>query len=225
MAGRKPKQSRGHQTRVAALDGAGRAFDRAGFGQTSLSDIVRESGVTAGSLYFFFPSKQDIALAVIAEQNLRTAAALDRAASADSPMRGLIDASRAIGDQLLTDPLVRAGIRLSLEEGTLSESTSGYYGEWIAGVADQFRRAQEAGELSAGFSPEELGRTLVPYFTGVHLVSSVLSDRADLYEVLSTMWRVFVAGVAEADVAPELTEYVVSVFRKRQPALVRDEPR
>ncbi|MFF2389357.1 ScbR family autoregulator-binding transcription factor [Agromyces sp. NPDC058104] len=225
MASRKPQQNRGHQTRQAVLDGAGRAFDRFGFGQASLSDIVRESGVTAGSLYFFFPSKQDIALAVIAEQNLRTGATLEAAGGASSPLRGLIDASRAIGDQLLTDPLVRAGIRLSLEEGTLSVPTSGYYQDWIGGVAEQFRRAQEAGEVSTRFSPEELGRTLVPYFTGVHLVSSVLTDRADLYEVLSTMWRVFVAGVASADAASELDEHVRSAFSKRQPALVRDEPK
>lgn len=225
MASRTPQQHRGHQTRQAVLDGAGRAFDRVGFGRASLSDIIRESGVAAGSLYFFFPSKQDIALAVIAEQNLRTGVALQAAAGASSPLRGLIDASRAIGDQLLTDPLVRAGIRLSLEEGTLSVPTSGYYRDWIAGVAGQLRHAQEAGEVSMRFSAEELARTLVPYFTGVHLVSSVLTDRADLYEVLATMWRVYVAGVAEPEAALELDEYVRSAFAGRQPALVRDEPK
>ena len=225
MASRKPQQSRGHQTRQAVLDGAGRAFDRFGFGQASLSDIIRESGVTAGSMYFYFPSKQDIALAIIAEQNLRTGAALETAGSASSPLRGLIDASRAIGDQLLTDPLVRAGIRLSLEEGTLSVPTSGYYRDWIDGVAEQFRHAQQMGEVSTAFSAEELARTLVPYFTGVHLVSSVLTDRADLYKVLSTMWQVFVSAVAMPDVATELDEYVRSTYSRPQPALVRDGPK
>lgn len=217
MTSRKPKQQRGHQTRQAVVDGAGRAFDRVGFGQASLSEIVRESGVTAGSLYFFFPSKEGIALAVIAEQNARTGAALESASSADSPMRGLVDASRAIGDMLLTDPVVRAGIRLSLEEGTLSVPTSGYYQDWIAGVSAQFEKAQEAREVSTDFSAGELGRSLVPYFTGVHLVSGVLTNRADLHEVLSTMWRIFIAGVATPEAAAGLDGYVRKVFPSRQP--------
>lgn len=207
------------------LDGAGLVFDRSGFGQASLSDIVRESGVTAGSLYFFFPSKEDIALAIIAEQNSRTGEKLEAAAAAASPLRGLINASRAIADQLLTDPLVRAGIRLSLEQGTLSVPTSGYYRDWIAGVSEMFRRAQDAGELTGGFTAEELGRTLVPYFTGVHLVSNVVADRADLYEVLTTMWRVVIAGVAHADHLPGLEAHVRETFRGPQPALVGADPK
>jgi len=225
LASRKPQQQRGHQTRQAVLDGAGAVFDRSGFGQASLSDIVRESGVTAGSLYFFFPSKEDIALAIIAEQNARTGVALEAATDAPSPLRGLIDASRAIADQLLTDPLVRAGIRLSLEQGTLSVPTSGYYRDWIGGVSEVFHRAQEGGEVSGEFSADELGRTLVPYFTGVHLVSNVLTGRSDLYEVLDTMWRVLIGGIASPEHVKKLDAHVRKTFRGPQPALVVAEPK
>ena len=225
MTSRKPQQLRGHQTRQAVLDGAGRVFDRVGFGNATLSEIVHESGVTAGSLYFFFPLKRDVALAVIAEQNSRTAAALELAGVARSPLRGLIDASRAIGDQLLTDPLVRAGIRLSLEEGTLSAPTSAFYLDWIGGVSAQLRMAQDTGEVSTEFSADDLGRTVVPYFTGVHLVSNVLTGRSDLYQVLCTMWRVFVADVATPDAALGLDDYVRKVFRESQPELVRSDPK
>lgn len=171
-------------------------------------------------MYFFFPSKQDIALAIIADQNARTGLALEAALAARSPLRGLIDASRAIGDQLLTDPLVRAGIRLSLEQGTLSVPTSGYYRDWISGVSEMFRKAQEAGEVSDAFSAEELGRTLVPYFTGVHLVSNVLTARADLYEVLKTMWLVLVRGIATPDQIAPLERHVRRTFRGPQPGPV-----
>ncbi|MGX5696445.1 ScbR family autoregulator-binding transcription factor [Agromyces soli] len=219
MAARRPQQTRGHHTRTAVLEGAGRVFDRSGFSQASLSEIAREAGVTAGSMYFFFPSKQDIALAVIAEQNARTAVALQAAATASSPMRGLVDASRAIADQLLADPLVRAGIRLSLEEGTLSVPTNGYYRDWIAGVAGQFRLAHAAGEVSPAFGDDELALTLVPYFTGVHLVSNVLTGRADLYPVLETMWRVFLSGVATPEHAAGLLEHARRGFAGRPVAI------
>lgn len=173
---------------------------------------MRESGVAGGSLYFFFPTKEDIALAIIAEQNERTGVSLELAGTTESPLRGLIDASRAIADQLLNDPLVRAGIRLSLEQGTLIAPTSGYYRDWIAGVSEQFRLAQAAGEVSTAFSAEELGRTLVPYFTGVHVVSNVLTGRSDLYEVLRTMWLVFVAGVVVHEHLDAFEDHVRKTF-------------
>jgi len=40
-------------------------FARKGYGSTSVADILDEAGVNAGSLYHFFPGKQDVLLAVL----------------------------------------------------------------------------------------------------------------------------------------------------------------
>lgn len=40
-------------------------FARKGYGSTSVADILHEAGVNAGSLYHFFPGKQDVLLAVL----------------------------------------------------------------------------------------------------------------------------------------------------------------
>lgn len=40
-------------------------FHRKGFGETSLADIARESGVRLGNVYYYFKTKEDIAGAVI----------------------------------------------------------------------------------------------------------------------------------------------------------------
>jgi len=40
-------------------------FHRRGFGETSLADIARESGVPVGNVYYYFKTKEDIAAAVI----------------------------------------------------------------------------------------------------------------------------------------------------------------
>ena len=45
----------------AAMD----LFARKGYGSTSVADILDEAGVNAGSLYHFFPGKQDVLLAVL----------------------------------------------------------------------------------------------------------------------------------------------------------------
>jgi TetR/AcrR family transcriptional regulator, transcriptional repressor for nem operon len=40
-------------------------FARKGYASTSVADILHDAGVNAGSLYYFFPGKQDVLLAVL----------------------------------------------------------------------------------------------------------------------------------------------------------------
>jgi len=46
---------------AAAMD----LFLRKGYGSTSISDVLQTAGINSGSLYHFFPGKQDVLLAVL----------------------------------------------------------------------------------------------------------------------------------------------------------------
>lgn len=197
---RTPQQERSLARRATILDSAAAIFDRVGYGTASLSQIAAEAHVGQGLIYFYFRTKEAIALAVIEEQNARTFAVMAEYANPDSPMTTLIRASRGIGQLLLDDPMVRAGIRLSLEQGVFADPTSDFYDEWIQGVVDAFAAARAVGELDTTLAPEQLGANVVSYFTGVQLVSNVRTGRNDLMASLHTMWTVLVNGVsAEAD--------------------------
>lgn len=215
---RQPRQQRGHERRQAVLEGAAQVFDRVGFAQASLNDIAEASGATAGSMYFYFPSKKDIALAIIAEQNARTFDAMSAAPPESGSFGGLIAASQAVADLLLTDSVVRAGIRLSLEQGTMSVPTSEFYVEWMSAVETRFAAALDQGEISSDLPASALARTLVPYFTGVHVVANVLNGRADLYRVLSDMWHVLVAALVPAQQRSAYIEIVARAFGGPQPS-------
>jgi TetR/AcrR family transcriptional regulator, transcriptional repressor for nem operon len=52
-------------TRDRLLSAAMRLFWEKGYHTTSVSDIVREAGAHSGSLYHFFPTKQDLLVAVL----------------------------------------------------------------------------------------------------------------------------------------------------------------
>src|SRR5687767_3464737 len=52
-------------TRDRILYAALKLFARKGYASTSVADILAEAGVNAGSLYHFFPGKQDVLLAVL----------------------------------------------------------------------------------------------------------------------------------------------------------------
>lgn len=54
-----------HGTKERIVAEAMRLFWEKGYGSTSIADILRAAGVNSGSLYHFFPSKQDLLLAVL----------------------------------------------------------------------------------------------------------------------------------------------------------------
>lgn len=53
-------------TRDRLVMAAMQLFWQKGYGSTSVADVLREAGVNSGSLYHFFPGKQDLLLAVLA---------------------------------------------------------------------------------------------------------------------------------------------------------------
>jgi len=217
MTGRAPQQQRGHERREALLEGAARVFDRSGFAQASLSEIATEGGATMGSLYFYFPSKEQLALAIIEEQNARTFRSLEAAGQGRDPLQTLLHGSKAIADQLITDAVVRAGIRLSLEQGTLSTPTNGFYREWIGGITAVFEQAVAEGELRSDFAAADLSRMVVATFTGTHVVSNVLTGRADLYRSLRVMWGVVLRGMVPGNRLDGYLADAAALFDDAQP--------
>ncbi len=182
------------ERRALILEAAAREFERVGYAATTIAAVARDAGVSQGALHFHFPSKLSLALGVIDEQNVRT---FDVVSHADtSPVEALVTASRGIAGMLLTDPVVSAGIRLSLERGEFGAATAAFYEQWIGGISDLFRLAIAAGELRTDLTAEQLGATVVPMFTGVQLVSAVRTGRQDLFPAVSAMWRLVLDGIA-----------------------------
>ena len=65
------------------LEGAARVFRQKGFGITTMRDIAAATGMTAGSIYYHYPSKGDLLLAVYAEGVRRVTAAVQEALEPD----------------------------------------------------------------------------------------------------------------------------------------------
>ena len=75
-----------------------------------------------------------------------------------------------------------------------------------------FRLAVASGELRTDLTAEQLGSTVVPYFTGVQLVSDVRTRRTDLMPAVATMWRVVIAATADPKHRDRLLAVVEDAF-------------
>ncbi|MHC4142839.1 MAG: TetR family transcriptional regulator [Planctomycetota bacterium] len=113
------------KTRQSILDAAQRLFSTAGFDQTSTRDLSSEAGIATGTLFNYFPTKESLALAIVAD-------AIDKARG-DFESRLRPDASL---DEALFDH-VAAGLRRLAP-----------HRHWVTQVMDG-----SLGPLSAGPSP------------------------------------------------------------------------
>ncbi|GHH73818.1 TetR family transcriptional regulator [Kitasatospora indigofera] len=208
------KQPRAEQTRTTIIEAAAQMFDRQGFGSTSLSDIVTRGGITKGALYFHFVSKDELARAVIARQHQRSADAAERLLSRNLPgLETVLRAPFVLAEQVLTDPVARAGVRLTLEGGTLRNPVAGPFEEWTGVLAEQLRRGVRELDVRPAVDPDACARFVLSSFTGVHLVARALESPGHLPARLLEMWEVLIPGLAQPrrcahhrDLAARLTD-------------------
>ncbi|NLG56685.1 MAG: TetR/AcrR family transcriptional regulator [Rhodococcus sp.] len=188
-------QDRAVATRLQVLRGAAQVFDQLGFKGASIGQISKTSGFTRGAIYFHFKSKDELAQQIIEEQHNISIAAGLRIAEVDAPaIDRLVMQSFEMGRQLIEDPIVRAGIRLSLEM-QVDRGPTRPFTDWIEACGVVIDIAQSDGDIDPTLDRDQLAHFLVSAFTGVQLVSNALDGRAELEKRLTDMWRILLQAI------------------------------
>jgi AcrR family transcriptional regulator len=193
--GTRTRQERAEATRQAILDGAATAFDAAGYGSTSLTDIAKHSGVTKGAMYFHFQSKEALAKELMVTQF----ELLLHVADTEPPgMQGVVDLTHEMAHGLRSSARLRAGIRLIIELGTFTEPDPTPYNKWIDSVRNMLAHAQGAGDVKPEVNIGDLSTYIVGAFAGVQVTSQVRAAREDLHDRVTDMWTWLLPGVVPA---------------------------
>jgi AcrR family transcriptional regulator len=153
---------RGTETRRRILEVAAEAFADRGYAGTSLSDVLKASGVTKGGFYFHFPSKEALALATLRHKQEQWAGLV---------MAAVLRHSRAV-DRLCTE--------LGDEHPELRPQLGTQLTTWMDMVAGIIRKGQDEGDLRPEVEPATAAEIAVESFIGLETVAEVLTGRADL---------------------------------------------
>jgi AcrR family transcriptional regulator len=161
--------------RQEILDAALRCFSRDGFHNTTTADIVRESGVSQGTLYLYFATKEDIVVALADERHQGEAMINALAQGEEDPIRGLLALIELYGEGL-TDPHRIAMRRVGIQgwgEALRNERIRKSAVEGLATVRQAIERlierGQRTGQIRAEVGPEAVARTLFATFQGLVL--------------------------------------------------------
>ena len=191
-----PLQDRAKATREAIIAGAALVFEENGYGNASLNLVAEAAQVTKGSLYFHFKSKEDLAVAVIEEQHRLVIEDIEPILADDrSALANMILTCRVFALHMVREPVVRAGIRLTFEAPSFGQPVRCPYEEWICRMEDLTERAIQERQIRPSIVPADLARYIVASFTGVQMVSSLLTGHADLLERMEEMWAVLLPAI------------------------------
>ncbi|HEV7626068.1 MAG TPA: ScbR family autoregulator-binding transcription factor [Streptomyces sp.] len=192
-------QQRAVETRQLILEAAAEVFDEGGYRAARISEIMHRSGTTQGALYFHFASKKELARSVMLAQ--RDAVVLPPGLDG---LQRLIDTTLFLARELQTNKLLRAGVRLAVEQEEIGFHDDAPYLEWAEVFRGQLVAAASRGELRAGVEVDRLARLLVGCYTGVQHFSKISSQRADLPERIADLWQYMLLGIAPPQVVAEM---------------------
>ena len=188
----------GKSTREAVLEAATRLMHVRGYQNTSLDDVLRESGVGKGNFYHHFRSKEDLGYAILdqivalfLEKTLEpcfSAADVPRLAQIRCFLDRVLDAQRqrkcvggcAMGNLASELSDVHEGFRARL---------ASVFTAWRERLTVVLREAQARGEVVEACNPESVGHLLVAALEGSILLSKVSKDIAVMEQCVIELKR------------------------------------
>jgi AcrR family transcriptional regulator len=189
-----PRQDRAERTRNVILDAAAEAFEARGFAGASLSDILTRAGVTKGALYFHFASKEELAKALVEEQWNIELPALE---STTNPIQSVIDLCHSFCHSLCTNIRVQASNRL-VTEANFERPYPQVFTRWNDMVHEFLKLAHDTGDLRQEWDPAEVASYIGGAVFGIQTMSDILSNREDLRDRLTDMWKISLPGLVPA---------------------------
>jgi AcrR family transcriptional regulator len=198
-------QARAGRTRRIILKAAADIFEARGYMGTSLQEVVALQDVSKGALYFHFPSKEQLAAAVIREhQGLLAELAAELRGHHPRAMWLLLAVSRRISELLCEDVMTRAGVRLACERDQIGDSAPSLLDDWSVTVAEILRDARDQGDLLPGVDPQDAADFIITAFAGLQRRGYPIRSKGDLHRRATTMWRLLLPGLTTPACTAEL---------------------
>ncbi|MCU0465145.1 MAG: TetR/AcrR family transcriptional regulator [Anaerolineae bacterium] len=190
-------------TRAVILAQAAELFNINGYSGTSMSDIMRATGLEKGGIYNHFPGgKEELAVAAFdyAYRLIRLKFVQTLRAAGKRPSDKLLVAV-TFHMTMIKDPVIAGGCPI-LNTAIESDDTSpalkaaalAALEEWHTSLRDLAARAEERGELRLPMPPDALANLLISALEGAVMVSKLRGTARPLREVIHYWQTVLEAG-------------------------------
>ncbi len=173
-----PRVSEAHRQnrRRQILDAAIECFAQHGFQRTTMEDIIREAGLSAGAIYSYFQSKNQIIETLADQRHEREKRILEAALKRGEWAASVRELFRIFSSELLASSSVRKERRLvihlwaeALCNRKLLTLIRRGNNQPLKLLSDAIAQAQKSGQLPGALNPEAVARVLIAMFYGLIL--------------------------------------------------------
>jgi TetR/AcrR family transcriptional regulator, transcriptional repressor for nem operon len=195
-------------TRQRLIAAASRQFAGHSYSMVSLDDILAEAGLTKGAMYFHFPSKQALALAIIDDlAEMSRAEVTELLAHRMSGLETLIDLVFLLAVQDTQHEVARAGARLLDTLDNTADLSTTLWQTWIEFVTTLTQKAVTEGDVVDHHDPEDVAKMLVALWAGNRRISDV--DQPEHYlDNLQKVWTLALPSFANPDRIGYFTQFI-----------------
>jgi TetR/AcrR family transcriptional repressor of nem operon len=191
------------------LAAGAKLFGRRAYSAIGVAEIAAEAGVPKGSFYYFFPSKQALALAVVNQhwehQRAEWLRILTTPDSLTERLRALFVSTAEVQQQAVTGTGAVVGclfgnlaLEVSAQDDPVRNRLQEIFEEQIDIVEDAIRVAVEADELVVA-APRETAKAIVAQIEGMVLFAKLFNDPGQLDRLWQNSMRLL--GVDDARAA------------------------
>ncbi|MGA9677254.1 MAG: ScbR family autoregulator-binding transcription factor [Mycobacterium sp.] len=205
-------ERRAETTRQRLIAAASHQFAHRPYSTVSLDDILAEAELTKGAMYFHFPSKQALAVAIIENLAERSRTAVtELLARRMSGLETVIDLIYLLAVQDIQHEVVRAGVRLleSLDDNTAMPPA--LWHSWIEFITTLIQKAVTEGDVVDHDDPEDIAKMLVALWAGIRRISD-LDELEHYIDNLEKAWILALPSFTN----PDRIDYFTQFIKRRQ---------
>ena len=194
--------SKGADTRERIVASAATVFSERGFFGSSMTDLLRATGLQKGGLYNHFASKEELALAsfdyAVALVEHRYAVALDGVDDAVDRLLAVVDVIGGLVDDALLPggcPILTTAIEADDTMPALRDRARDAMTRWQRLIGSTVKAGVARGDLRPDADPYDVATVVTATLEGAVFLSKLYDDRAPMHRAVEHV-RAYVLGLA-----------------------------
>lgn len=201
---RAPLSARGRRTRERLVSAARVVFEERGFDATRMGDIAQAAGVSHGTVYTWFPTKEDVLHGVVDSVTERMYDVLSTPEVTDPVERIRLANERYVEVRRETTRLMEVVAQAAVGDSSFRAVLTGLRSTHVDRVAKTIANLQRAGLADADLDPRTSAAALCSMVEGVarHWISRESGDLGDDEAVIATLTVLWTRAIGLAEGAP-----------------------
>ncbi|MBH8564671.1 TetR/AcrR family transcriptional regulator [Nostoc sp. CENA67] len=184
--------SKGEETKARILQQAAELFNQQGYAGSSMSDIMRVTGLQKGGIYNHFQSKDELALQAfdfaIARINQHNRAALRNKHHAVERLQAMIDIFRNYVDNPPIKggcPLLNTAVESDDAHPILKERAQQAMNSWRHLICRILEKGIKKGEIRSEVNADEIATIIIAMLEGAIMMSKLYEDSVHIQRAIN----------------------------------------